>query len=63
MLIFVTYIISREVTLKSIEPDRGIRGVMGAHQRLCSACAVRLWSFLCSEGHFGLPCDNSDQDA
>ena len=23
---FVTYIISREVTLKSIEPDRGIRG-------------------------------------
>ena len=52
---FVTYIISREVTLKSIEPDRGIRGrralieacTQPAHLRsqvtVFSVCRGELW--------------------
>ena len=52
---FVTYIISREVTLKSIEPDRGIRGrwaliedsAQPAHLRsqvmVFSVCRGALW--------------------
>ena len=35
---FVTYIISREVTLKSIDPDRGIRGRWTPIED-CLACA------------------------
>ena len=62
---FVTNIISREVTLKSIEPDRGIRGRWALIKTVLSLriCAVRSRFFLCAEGRFGLPCGGSDQVA
>ena len=63
---FVTYIISREVILKSIKPDRGIRDEMGAHRRLYSACAPAQSGhglFCVPRGSFGLSCDSSDQAA
>ena len=62
---FVTYIISREVTLKSLEPDRGIRVDGRSSKTVLSLriCAVSSRSFLCAEGSFGLPCGDYDQAA
>ena len=62
---FVTYIISREVTLKSIEPDWAF-GVDGRSSKTVLSLrigAVRSQSFLYAEGSFGLPCGGYDQVA